>query len=114
MHPQPQKLLVRALDTWQAWGYALKQERWCTNRRPYDFVSKPYGNVPFTRSAALGATDTFGSGGLVMPHCWENEAFLFGGAVRFKGQFEIEVPISQHSREPRLTGDKECGSPRYS
>jgi sulfate transport system substrate-binding protein len=84
-----------------AWGYA--EEKWGSEEKAREFVSKIYKNVPVLDSGARGSTNTFvqrGIGDVLL--AWENEAFL---AVNELGpeKFEIIVPSVSIKAEPPVT-----------
>lgn len=84
-----------------AWGFA--KEKYDSDEKAQEFVSKIYKNVPVLDSGARGSTNTFvqrGVGDVLL--AWENEAFL---AVNELGpdKFEIVVPSVSILAEPPVT-----------
>lgn len=84
-----------------AYGYAV--EKYGSEDKAKEFISKIYKNVPVLDSGARGSTNTFvqrGIGDVLL--AWENEAFL---AVNELGpdKFEIIVPSVSILAEPPVT-----------
>jgi len=84
-----------------AWGFA--KEKYGSDEKAQEFVSKIFKNVPVLDSGARGSTNTFvqrGIGDVFIS--WENEAFL---AVNELGpdKFEIIVPSVSILAEPPVT-----------
>jgi len=83
-----------------AWGYAL--QKYGSEEKTREFVSKLYKNVPVLDSGARGSTTTFverGIGDVLI--AWENEAFLAVNELG-KGQFEIVYPSVSILAEPSV------------
>ncbi len=84
-----------------AWGYA--QEKYGSNAKAKDFVTRLYKNVPVLDSGARGSTTTFiqrGIGDVLVT--WENEAFLAINELG-KDKFEIVLPSVSILAEPPVT-----------
>jgi len=84
-----------------AWGYA--EDKYGSEEKAKEFVSKIYKNVPVLDSGARGSTNTFvqrGIGDVLL--AWENEALL---AVNELGpdKFDIVVPSVSIKAEPPVT-----------
>ena len=84
-----------------AWGYAL--EKYGSEDKAREFVSKIYANVPVLDSGARGATNTFvqrGLGDVLI--AWENEAIL---SIKELGadKFDIVVPSISILAEPSVS-----------
>jgi len=83
-----------------AWGYAL--QKYGSEDKARDFVTKLYQNVPVLDSGARGSTTTFverGVGDVLI--AWENEAYLAVNELG-KGQFEIVDPSVSILAEPTV------------
>jgi sulfate transport system substrate-binding protein len=84
-----------------AWGYGL--EKYGSEEKAREFVSKIYANVPVLDSGARGATNTFvqrGLGDVLL--AWENEAFLSINELG-RDKFEIVVPSISILAEPSVS-----------
>jgi len=84
-----------------AWGYGL--EKYGSEEKAREFVSKIYANVPVLDSGARGATNTFvqrGLGDVLI--AWENEAIL---SIKELGpdKFDIVVPSISILAEPSVS-----------
>jgi sulfate transport system substrate-binding protein len=83
-----------------AWGWGL--EKYGSEEKAREFVSKIYKNVPVLDSGARGSTTTFverGLGDVLI--AWENEAYLAVNQLG-KNQFEIVYPSSSILAEPTV------------
>lgn len=81
-----------------AWGYAL--EKYGSEDKAFEFLSKIFKNVPVLDSGARGATNTFVQRGLGDVFiAWENEAILSVEQLG-RGQFEIVAPSLSILTEP--------------
>ncbi len=81
-----------------AWAYA--KQRYGSDEKAREFVTRLYKNVPVLDSGARGSTTTFvrrGIGDVLL--AWENEAFLALDELG-KGRFEIVVPSISILAEP--------------
>ncbi|MBE0439180.1 MAG: sulfate ABC transporter substrate-binding protein [Gammaproteobacteria bacterium] len=84
-----------------AWGFA--EEKYGSEEKAKEFVSKLFKNVPVLDSGARGSTNTFvqrGIGDVFIS--WENEAFLAVNELG-KDKFEIIVPSVSILAEPPVT-----------
>ena len=98
--PEPEDLGRGALGLSGGVGLRTAGAGRQSKRRPSDFVTKLYKNVPVLDSGARGSTTTFaerGIGDVLL--AWENDAYLalnqFG-----KDKFEIVYPSSSILAEP--------------
>jgi len=83
-----------------AWGYAL--DKWGTEEKAREFVSRFYKNVAVLDSGSRGSTTTFAQRGIGdVLVTWENEAYLtlkeFG-----QDQYQIVVPSVSILAEPSV------------
>ena len=89
-----------------AWAYA--EQRYGSEEKTSEFVSKLYRNVPVLDSGARGSTNTFvrnGIGDVLL--AWENEALLATTKLSDAAEFEIVVPsLSILARPPVTLADK--------
>src|SRR5690606_22830770 len=84
-----------------AWAYA--REKYGSDDKAREFVTKLFRNVPVLDSGARGSTTTFvqrGIGDVFLS--WENEAFLALNELG-KDKFEIVVPSLSILAEPPVT-----------
>jgi sulfate/thiosulfate transport system substrate-binding protein len=81
-----------------AWGYAL--QKYGSEDKAREFVTKLYKNVPVLDSGARGSTTTFVERGVGdVEIAWENDAFLAVNELG-KDKFEIVVPSVSILAEP--------------
>jgi sulfate transport system substrate-binding protein len=83
-----------------AWGYAL--QKYGSEDKARDFVTKLYQNVPVLDSGARGSTTTFVERGVGdVEIAWENDAYLAVNELG-KDQFEIVYPSVSILAEPTV------------
>ena len=85
-----------------AWAFA--EQRYGSEDKAREFVSKLYKNVPVMDSGARGSTNTFvrnGIGDVFLS--WENEALLATTKLNDAAEFEIIVPSLSILAQPPVT-----------